>query len=181
MAWRSGALRAARLAVLGALLAAGLAGPDASAQGERQRINVDVVVSHVRKSPPPEKEAEPGPSGLMTSLDRAPRAPRRVREIDERVRRIDAALRGRFVYDQIDLVEQHRMVLDLDEVGSVRLPNGQRFRLRPLDVGESGVLMAVDVGKSLKADVRARSGHLTIIGAQPYQDGQLVISVEPRY
>jgi hypothetical protein len=117
----------------------------------------------------------------MNSLDRAPRAPQRVRELDERVRRIDAALRGRFVYDDIELVEQHRMVLDLDEVGTVRLPNGQRLRLRPLDVGEKGVLMAVDVGRSVKADVRARSGHLTIIGAQPYQDGQLVISVEPRY
>jgi hypothetical protein len=141
----------------------------------RHPINVDVIVCYVTQAPPP--PPAPEVRGLRSNV--AP-APARVQEVDERVRRIDAALRGRFVYDQIELVERHRMVLDVDEVGSVKLPNGERFRVRPLDVGESGVLMAVDIG-SKKLDVRAHSGHLVVIGAEPYQGGQLVISVEPRY
>lgn len=164
--------RVAILTALGLLVAA-----SASAQSEaRRRINVDVIVSHVSQKPP---EAPPEP-GLARSLRGPEAAEGRVREIDERVRRIDAALRGRIVYDEIELVERHRMVLDVDEVGSVKLPNGERVRVRPLDVGESGALLAVDVG-SKKLDVRAHSGHLVVIGAEPYRDGQLVISVEPRY
>jgi hypothetical protein len=147
-----------------------------SAQSEERRpINVDVIVSHVSQAPPP-----PSPELSRSLQSGGDPMPARVREIDERVRRIDAALRGRIVYDQIDLVERHLMVLDVDEVGSVKLPNGERFRVRPMDVGESGVLMAVDIGTK-KLDVRAPSGHLVVIGTEPYRDGQLVISVEPRY
>jgi hypothetical protein len=171
--WRSALVA---WAALGGLL---LAAAEAGAQAERPRprpINVDVTISYLTRHPP-----EPPP---LDAPGFAPRGsapvPPRVREIDERLRRIDAALRGQFVYDDIKLVERHRMVLDVDEVGTVKLPNGKRFRVRPLDVDASGVLMAVDVG-SKKLDVRAPSRHLTIIGAEPYRDGQLVVSIEPNY
>lgn len=172
MTWRSAKIAALALGLLA------LAPGGAGAQSEHsQPINVDVVVSYVTQRPPP-------PPSLSEAPSLAPRSgvqpPQRVREIDERLRRIDAALRGKFVYDEIKLVERHRMVLDVDEVGRVKLPNGKRFRVRPLDVDRSGVLMAVDVG-SKKLDVRAPSRHLTIIGAEPYRDGQLVISIEPNY
>lgn len=170
MTWRSATIAWAALALLV------LPGADGAAQPERQRpINVDVTVSYVTRRAPESPSLPEGSHGLAP-----PHAPARVKEIDHRVRRLDAALRGHFVYDQIELVERHRMVLAVDEVGSVKLPTGQRFRVRPLDVGEEGVLMAVDVG-SKKLDVRAPSRHLTIIGAEPYREGQLVISIEPVY
>jgi hypothetical protein len=172
VAWRSARIAGLALGLLG-LSAAG-----AGAQPERPRpINVDVIVSYVTQRPSPPPSLPEAPSLAPRS---SARAPQRVREIDERLRELDEALRGRFVYDELKLVERHRMVLDVDEVGRVKLPNGKRFRVRPLDVDASGVLMAVDVG-SLKLDVRAPSRHLTIIGAEPYQDGQLVISIEPNY
>lgn len=166
-------MRWSRLQAVAALAALLLAEVAWGQSGGRHPINVDVIVSHVSQKPPP------SPDVIDLRSNVAP-APTRVEEPDPRVRRIDAALKGRFVYDRIELVERHRMVLDVDEVGSVKLPNGERFRVRPLDVGEGGVLMAVDIG-SKKLDVRAHSGHLVVIGAEPYQDGQLVISVEPRY
>lgn len=171
MTWRSATVAWAALALLV------LPGADGAAQPERRRpINVDVTVSYVTRRAP-ESPSLPEAHGLAP---RAAPVPARVKEIDGRLRRIDAALRGHFVYDEIELVERHRMVLAVDEVGSVKLPTGQRFRVRPLDVGEAGVLMAVDVG-SKKLDVRAPSRHLTIIGAEPYREGQLVISIEPVY
>lgn len=140
--------------------------------GPRGPINVDVIVSHVTRQPPAE---EPGLASRLSPV------PQRVREIDERVRRIDEKLRDRFRYDRMEFVERHRMVLDADEVGTVRLPNGKSFRARLLDVDERGALIAVDVESSVKLDVRAPSGHPVIIGAEAYRDGHLVISVEPSY
>ncbi len=174
MTWRSATIAWAALALLV------LPGTDGAAQPERQRpINVDVTVSYITRRPPPPLAEDLAPRAAPVP-PRVEELDRRLGRIDRRVSRIDAALRGQFVYDQISFVERHRMVLGVDEVGSVKLPTGKRFRVRPLDVGEDGVLMAIDVG-SKKLDVRAPSRHLTIIGAEPYREGQLVISIEPNY
>ena len=183
MTSRSGRLALAVLAVVALL------GSDAAAQERRRPINVDVTISHISQRPArserparaerPSRSSGPEISDLTSSY--APPVPPRVKEIDERVRRLDATLRKQFRYDEIELVERHRMVLSMDEVGSVKLPNGRHFRARPVDVNERGVLMAVELDESVQMDVRAPNRHLVVIGAQPYKDGKLVISIEPAY
>jgi len=172
---RSSPVRVTARLLLGLLAAT----PAAAQEGPRAGpINVDVIVTRVtQRSEAPERATREVP-GLASPLDASER---RGREIDKRVRAIDAKLRGRMRYDRMEFVERHRMVLAGDEVGTVRLPNGHRFRAQLLDVDARGALLAVDVENSVKMDVRAPSGHPVIIGAEAYEDGYLVISVEPRF
>jgi hypothetical protein len=144
--------------VLGLLAGALVLGAALGAAAEDPgRINVDVLVAHISQSKAPSEK------------------------IDARARRLDAQLRQQFRYESMQVLERHRMVLALDEVGTVVLPNGHRFRARPLDVSDRGVLMAVGVEDTIQTDIRVPSGHLVVIGAEPYRDGKLVISIEPRY
>jgi hypothetical protein len=166
--------RSGRRVLLAAALMA-LAGGQAAAESPRGPINVDVLVSHVSQRPPSPPPEVPGLTGNFIET------PPRVREIDERVRRLDKMLRGTIRYDTIRFVKRHRMVLERDEVGTVKLPNGRLFRAHLRDVNEQGALMDVVVEELLQLEVQAPSGHLVVIGSEPYQDGQLVISVEPNY
>ena len=151
MTWSRGLLGAAFALAL--VLAAGPA-PAQDEPPQRPPINVDVMVSHISD---------------------------RVGEVDARARRIDEKLRKQFRYESMEVIERHRMVLDVDEVGTVELPTGHAFRARPLEVNERGVLMAVEVDETLKTDMRIPSGNLVIIGAEAYEDGKLVITIQPEY
>jgi hypothetical protein len=134
-----------------------LAAPAGAQDGSppaRKPINVDVMISQIS--------------------DRAG-------EVDQRAKRLDEQLRNQFRYQSLEVLERHQMVLDVDEVGTMELPNGHQFRARPIDVDDRGVLMSVGVEGSLQTDVRVPSGHLVVIGAERYKDGKLVISVEPEY
>ena len=53
--------------------------------------------------------------------------------------------------------------------------------MRPLDLGKSGVLMAVDVEGAVKSDLRIRNEQLVVIGAERHGAGKLVISLEPHF
>ena len=82
-------------------------------------------------------------------------------------------------YDSAQVLEKKRMNLKMNEVGTIDLPNGRKARVRPMHNSEDGVLMAVDVDGASKADVRAKPNHTVIFSAGPYEDGKLVLSVEP--
>jgi hypothetical protein len=82
-------------------------------------------------------------------------------------------------YDSAEVIQKKRLKLGVDEVRTIDLPNGRKARVRPLHQGADGVLMAVDVEGSSKADVRAKPNHTVIFSAGPYQDGKLVLSLEP--
>lgn len=82
-------------------------------------------------------------------------------------------------YDSAQVLQKKRMKLKMDEVGTIDLPNGRKARVRPMHRGADGVLMAVDVEGSSKTDVRAKPNHTVIFSAGPYDDGKLVLSVEP--
>jgi hypothetical protein len=141
----------------GVALALTLAAPAPAQETPREGrtpINVEVMISHISD---------------------------RVGQIDQRAKRLDEQLRDQFRYESLEVLERHRMVLDVDEVGIVDLPTGHQFRARPIDVDKRGVLMSVGVEGSLQTDVRVPSGHLIVIGAERYKDGKLVISVEPEY
>ncbi len=102
-------------------------------------------------------------------------------KIDKRAKRLDSNLRKQFKYKSLRVIKERRLKLALDEVGSVKLPNGRMFRVRPLDLGDRGLLMAVGWEGQVMMDMRAPSNHLLVIGGPAHGDGQLVVSIEPQY
>jgi hypothetical protein len=101
--------------------------------------------------------------------------------IDKRAKRLDENLRKKFKYNNLKVIEQRRLKLKLNEVGDVKLPDGRMFRVRALDLGERGLLMAVGWEGEMMLDMRAPNHHLLVIGGPAHGDGQLVISIEPDY
>jgi hypothetical protein len=99
--------------------------------------------------------------------------------IDPKGERLHAKLQGEFRYSSLKVLKQQELRLNLDEVGSVSLPNGKQLRVRPLQVGDDGgALLAVDVEGAVRTDLRVHKGHLVVIGAERYDDGKLVIGLE---
>jgi hypothetical protein len=102
-------------------------------------------------------------------------------EIDPRARKLDRQLRREFRYQSLSVLQTKQLRLGIDEVGGLELPNGRKVRVKPLLVDERGALLAVDVEGSVKTDLRVRSDHLVVIGAQRHGDSKLVISLEPHF
>ena len=102
-------------------------------------------------------------------------------QIDPRGEQVHRSLHREFRYGSLSVLESRMLKLGLDEIGSLRLPTGRSVRVRPLDVNPSGVLIAVDVEGSLKTDLRVPNERLVVIGAHAFQNGKLVISLQPRY
>jgi hypothetical protein len=102
------------------------------------------------------------------------------RGVDPRAKELENKLSNQGIrYDSAEVLQKKRLKLGVDEVRTIDLPNGRKAHVRPLHQGEDGVLMAVDVEGSSKADVRAKPNHTVIFSAGPYQDGKLVLSLEP--
>ena len=139
---------------LGLLLALVLGVGAGAAQAQEQRIDVELMVSHVSNA---------------------------AGEIDPRGRKLHRKLQDQFRYESLRVLQIRRLRLALDEVASVGLPNGKSVRVRPLQLSGGGVLMTVDVEGAARMDLKIRKGHLVVIGAERYQDGKLVISLEPRW
>jgi hypothetical protein len=101
--------------------------------------------------------------------------------VDPRAKELEGKLSAQGIkFDSVQVVEEKRIALQLDEVGTVDLPNGRKAHVRPLHQSEEeGVLLAVDVEGASKADVRAKPHHTVIFSAGPYQNGKLVLSIEP--
>ena len=102
-------------------------------------------------------------------------------KIDSRAKRLDQNLRKKFRYNSLRVLKERRLALQMDEVGSVKLPNGRMFRVRPLNLGDRGLLMAVGWEGEVMMDMRAPNHHLLVIGGPAHGAGQLVISIEPEY
>jgi hypothetical protein len=101
--------------------------------------------------------------------------------VDPRARRLDEKFRGEFRYESLRVLKQQRLSLALNELASVALPNGSELQIRPLSVSDRGVLVAVNVEGAVQTDLQIPNGHLVAIGAGRYQDGKLVISLEPHF
>lgn len=101
--------------------------------------------------------------------------------IDPRARELDRKLRKQLRYESMRVVREQRVRLRTGEVETVRLPDGRAARLQLMHKGEQGVLIAVDVERAVKTDVRAPNHHTVVIGAGEYQDGHLAIALEPDY
>ena len=102
-------------------------------------------------------------------------------EVDPRARALDAELKKQLRYRSMRVISEERVNLHVDQVGTVPLPDGRSLRMRPMHKNKQGVLMAVDVEGAVKLDARARNRHRVVIGAGPYEGGNLAISIEPDY
>lgn len=102
-------------------------------------------------------------------------------ERDPRAQRIDALLGRQIRYESLRILSSDRQRLALDDVGSVALPTGRRFRFRPIDLGKGGVLVSVDMDRTAQGDFRIPRGKPLVLGGQPYQDGKIVVVLEVGY
>lgn len=101
--------------------------------------------------------------------------------IDPRAQELDRKLRKQIRYRSMRVVREERARLRAGEVHTLALPDGRSARLQLMHKGEEGVLVAVDVERAVKTDVRARNHHTVVIGAGEYRDGHLAIALEPDY
>jgi hypothetical protein len=101
--------------------------------------------------------------------------------VDPRAERLHAELADQFRYETLRVLDQRRLDLPLGVVESLELPNGKLLNLRAFQLSSRGVLLGVTVKGSLQTDLRIPNGHLVVIGAEGYQDGKLVISLEPSW
>jgi hypothetical protein len=126
--------------------------------------------------PPPKKQARRIEVNVTVShaLDKKG-------EIDPRGQELHSLLKPQIRYGGLRVLQEERLDLALDQTGTVELPNGRKFRVRPLNVGAEGVLLSVSVQGTLWTDMRVRNGHRVVIGAERFEDGKLVISIQPRF
>jgi hypothetical protein len=101
--------------------------------------------------------------------------------IDPRARELDRKLKTQLRYRSMRVIREDRVDLRIDQVGSVKLPDGRAVRMRPLHKSRQGVLIAVDVEGAVKLDARAANHQKVVIGAGAYEGGNLAISIEPDY
>jgi hypothetical protein len=102
-------------------------------------------------------------------------------EVDPRAQELHEKLRKQLRYKSMRVLQEERVDLQMNQVGTVLLPDGRKVRMRPMHRGAKGVLMAVDVQGAVKLDARARNHHKVVIGAGEYEDGNLAVSIEPDY
>lgn len=101
--------------------------------------------------------------------------------IDPRAAEIHRQLRHLFRYESLRVIEQRHVQLRMQELGGIDLPNGKRVEFRPLSVTTTGVLIAVEIPGTLQTDVRVPNRKQVVIGADSYQDGKLILTLQPDY
>jgi hypothetical protein len=102
------------------------------------------------------------------------------RGVDPKAKELESKLSNQGIrFDSAEVLQKKQLEMGTGEVHTIDLPNGRKARVQPLHQGKDGLLMAVDVEGSSKADVRAKPNHTVIFSAGPYQDGKLVLSLEP--
>jgi hypothetical protein len=102
-------------------------------------------------------------------------------EVDPRAQGLHEKLKKQLRYKSMRVIQEQRVDLEMNQVGTVDLPDGRKVRMRPLHKGAKGVLMAVDVQGAVKLDARAPNHHKVVIGAGEYENGNLAVSIEPDY
>jgi hypothetical protein len=121
------------------------------------QVHVTVVVHHVSKHPRP-----PGP-------------------VDPAAAKLERRLSQDFSYKSARVMQTEEMVLALNQTGSMTLPTGRILKVKPRKLGKRGLLMSVEIEGTLRTNLRVPNHHQVVIGAQHYQDGKLVVTLEPEY
>jgi hypothetical protein len=148
-------LLASAAALLAASLAAPLGGSSvASAADPPQRVAVQIAVHHASQRPGP---IDPGAAAL------------------------EQKLRQDFRFQSVRVLESRRLELALDETGTLALPTGRILKVKPRKIGPTGLLMRVEIEGLLRTNLRVPNHHQVVIGAERYEDGKLVVTLEPDY
>jgi hypothetical protein len=129
-------------------------GPWPAAGDDVERVGFRLVVGHV--------STQPGP-------------------VDPEAIDLYNRLREDFRYESLRVLKRRRLRLGMEEVGGIDLPNGKRVRIRPLHLGESGVLVAVDIDPDVQMDLRIRNHRKVVLGTDRYDGGKLVVTLQPDY
>ena len=101
--------------------------------------------------------------------------------VDPRAERLHEQLADQFRYRTLRVLDERQLDLPLGSVQSIELPNGRLLNVRAFQLSSRGVLLGVTVKGSLQTDLRIPNGHLVVIGAERYQEGKIVISLEPSW
>ena len=86
-----------------------------------------------------------------------------------------------FRYESLRVLDNRRLMLSMDEIGKLELPNGRWVRVRPLNQAGNRLLMAVEVEGALNTDLRLRNHRRVSIGSHRYKGGTLIITFEPDF
>jgi hypothetical protein len=126
----------------------------ALAQVAAQRVGLLLTVSHA--------SSQPGP-------------------IDPSAAELHRSLQREFRYESLRVIERRHIDLGMQEIGGVDLPTGKRVEVRPLALSPSGVLISVDIPGTLQTDLRVPNRKQVVIGVDRYQDGKLILTLQPDY
>jgi len=151
----------ARSILAGVAMVAIAAGPGAAQQVQKPapapkptQVHVMVVVNHVSQHPGP---------------------------VDPAAAKLERRLRPDFKYKSVRVIQTEQMSLALNQTGSLTLPTGRLLKVKPRKLGQRGLLMTVEIEGTLRTSLRVPNHHQVVIGAQNYQDGKLVVTLEPDY
>ena len=81
----------------------------------------------------------------------------------------------------LHVIEQRHVKLRMQEIGGIVLPTGKRVEFRPLSLTTTGVLIAVEIPGTLQTDIRVPNRKNVVIGVDRYQNGQLILTLQPDY
>lgn len=101
--------------------------------------------------------------------------------IDPAAAELDQKLREDFRYTSLKVLQSETFVVPLREVAQIMLPTGKFVRVRPISIGRHGLAMLVEVEGMLQTDLQVKNKHQVVIGAQRYEGGKLVITVQPTF
>ena len=137
------------------------AGPGAAQQVQKPapapkptQVHVMVVVNHVSQHPGP---------------------------VDPAAAKLEHRLRPDFKYKSVRVMQTEQMTLALNQTGSMTLPTGRLLKVKPRKLGQAGAPHVVEIEGTLRTNLRVPNHHQVVIGAQNYQDGKLVVTLEPEY
>ncbi len=93
--------------------------------------------------------------------------------------RFHRLLGSRVRYEGLQVVKSQSLTVATNDIGSVKLPDGVRFRVRPIDPAGPGALVAIDMGRT-QGDFRLPAGKPLVLGGSAWKGGQLVVVLELR-
>lgn len=103
-------------------------------------------------------------------------------KIDPRAQHLHRTLHRDFRYRSLEVLEERKLLLSMDEIGQMQLPTGSLLKLRPLNLSGDRVLVAVEVGR-MRTDLRMKKKKIVILSdPKGYEGGgRIVISFHPEF
>ena len=116
--------------------------------------------------------------GLLLTISHATQQPG---PVDPDSAEIHKRLQEEFLFQSLRVIERRHIDLRLQEVGGIVLPTGKRVSVRPMSLSTTGVLIAVEIPGTLETDIRVPNHQHVVIGLDRYQDGRLILTLQPDY